>query len=134
MFIGFEEQLISRHINSVNSVQIIEQFERSIQTIHQLRVLHRDMMSHNILWNVKLDQMMIIDFDRAKIQKSRAILDAISSNRKRKWATALKKQSNDVFMQEIRRAMIELRETWDKSSLFHRRHCKWDLNDSKTLQ
>ncbi len=134
MFIDFEKQFISRHINSVNSVQIIEQFERSIQTIHQLRVLHRDMMSHNILWNAKLDQMMIIDFDRAKIQKSRAILDAISSNQKRKWATALKKQLNNVFMQEIRRAMIELRETWDKSSLFHRRHCKWDLNDSRALQ
>ncbi len=134
MFIDFEEQFISRHINSVNSVQIIEQFERLIQTIHQLRVLHRDIMSRNILWNAKLDQMMIIDFDRAKIQKSRAILDVISSNWKRKWAIALKKQSNDVFMQEIRRAMIELRETWDKSSLFHCRHCKWDLNDSKTLQ
>jgi serine/threonine protein kinase len=49
MFIDFEGQFISRHINSVNSVQIIEQFERSIQAIHQLRVLHRDMMSRNIL-------------------------------------------------------------------------------------
>ena len=36
MFIDFEEQFISRYINSVNSVQIIEQFKRLIQTIHQL--------------------------------------------------------------------------------------------------
>jgi len=55
--------------------------------------------------------MMIIDFDRAKIQESRAILGAISPNRKRKWATALKEQPDDVFMREIRRAMIELRGT-----------------------
>jgi len=111
MFIGFGGQPISRHINSANSVQITQQFERSVQAIHQLRVLHRDMMPRNILWNAKLGQMMIIDFDRAKIQKSRAILGAISPNRKRKWATALKEQPDDVFMREIRRAMIELRGT-----------------------
>ena len=80
MFIDFGEQLISRHINLVNSVQIIEQFKRSIQTIHQLKVLHQDIMSRNILWNAKLNQIIIINFDRTKIQESRAIFDAISSN------------------------------------------------------
>ncbi|KAI4128198.1 MAG: hypothetical protein LQ347_004278 [Umbilicaria vellea] len=109
MFIGFGGYPVSRQINPANSVQITQQFERSVQAIHQLRVLHRDLMPRNILWNAKLGQIMIIDFERAEIQESRAILGAISPNRKRKWPTALKEQPDDVFMREIRRAMIELR-------------------------
>ena len=109
MFIGFGGHPIFRHINAVNRVQITQQVERSIQAIHQLAVLHRDLEPRNILWNPKLDQTMIIDFERAEVQKSRVVLGVVSPNRKRKEATTLKVQPENVFVREARRAMYEVR-------------------------
>src|SRR5690606_34294556 len=56
-----------------------------------------------------------IDFERSQIIKSRVVLKAVSSNRKRKrkLLRILHKSSecnDDVFQQKLQRAVIELRE------------------------
>lgn len=109
MFLGFRGQPIFRHMNAINRAQITKQVKRSVQTIHQLGVLHGDLMPRNILWNAKLGQLMIIDFEKAKIKELRAILDAIPPNQNRKRTAILKELLDDEFMKETRRAITELR-------------------------
>ena len=108
MFFGFGGQPIFRYINAANRVYMTQLVVRSIEAIHQLGVVHRDVMPRNILWNAHLGQMMIIDFERAEIQKPKLVLGDISPNRKRKRETKLEKQPDDVFVRETRRAMMEL--------------------------
>lgn len=109
MCMGYGGQPIYRRIMAANRVQITQQAERSIQAIHQFGVLHRDLEPRNILWDPKLGQTMIIDFERAEVQELRAVLGTISPNREGKRATTLKVQPDDVFVGEVRRAMFELR-------------------------
>jgi len=110
MFFGFGGGLIFQYINTNIWPYLIQQFEHSIRAIHQLGVLHRDVMPRNMLWNAEAGQAMIIDFERAEILGRRTALGIISPNRKRKRIPEghLYKQV-DRFEPEVRRAMAELR-------------------------
>jgi len=114
MFLSFGGTLIHRHIKATDEPYLNQRVERSIRAIHQLGVLHRDVMPRNMLWNAEVGQVMMIDFERAEILKSRAALGVISPNRKRKRVTqeCLNKQLDDgcdAFVREMNRAIIELR-------------------------
>ncbi|KAL9101247.1 MAG: hypothetical protein Q9163_003480 [Psora crenata] len=110
MFLGYGGQPIYRHINANNRASLTQQVDAAFQAIHKLGVLHRDVMPRNILWNPKSSQLTIIDFERAKMEGPRAVLGAISLNRKRKPATKVKESpDDDVFVREERRALVELR-------------------------
>ena len=114
MFMSFGGPLISRHMNAENRLYVARQVERSIQAIHELGVLHRDLMPPNILWSTEAGQAMVIDFERAEVLKPRIVLGVLSPNRKRKRATkgGLNKQPEerrDEFAREMQRAIVELR-------------------------
>ncbi|KAF2690363.1 hypothetical protein K458DRAFT_427117 [Lentithecium fluviatile CBS 122367] len=84
----------------------------SARAIHNLGVLHKDLEPRNILWNEETGRVMVIDFERAKVVKSRTVLGVISLNRKRKRGSAAsmaKQGVDDVFVRERRRATTELR-------------------------
>ncbi len=60
---------------------------------------------------------MIIDFERADIQRLRAVLDVISPNWKSEQATNPKQKKDDLFLQETRQAIAELTAfLWDEVS------------------
>ena len=116
MFIGFGGYSISKYINKANKASMLAQVERSLLEIHRLKVLHRDAMPRNILWDTKHNQIMIIDFERAEIKESRPALGVISPNRKRKRPTVTQKErataqeeSDDAFMREMNGAVNKLR-------------------------
>lgn len=69
MFLSFEGMAVHWCINTDNREDMTQQIEHCIQAIYQLGVLHQDVMSCNILWNVKVGQPMAIDFERVEIQK-----------------------------------------------------------------
>lgn len=113
MFLSFGGTLISQHINTNNRPDLIEQVGRSIQAMHRLGVLHRDVMPRNMLWNEEVRQVMVINFERAAVPKLRAVLGVMSLNRKRKQVIegALNQQPIDgrgEFVREMQWAMIEL--------------------------
>ncbi|KAF2179925.1 hypothetical protein K469DRAFT_730386 [Zopfia rhizophila CBS 207.26] len=58
--------------------------------IHDLGVLHKDLMPRNMLWNEETGQVMVIDFERAEVVKPRTVLGVISANRKRKRGLMLR--------------------------------------------
>lgn len=55
--------------------------KRSIQAIHHHGVLQCDAEACNILWND--GQVMIVDFERAKVLQPQAVLGELTTNRKR---------------------------------------------------
>lgn len=72
-----------------------------------------DLEPRNILWNEEIGKVMIIDFERAKLVKARAVLGDISANRKRKrWHNvSMAKQGKDeksAFTCERRQVAAEL--------------------------
>ncbi|KAF2806116.1 uncharacterized protein BDZ99DRAFT_539609 [Mytilinidion resinicola] len=110
MFLSFGGELISRHITADNRLFITQQLECSAQAIHNLGVLHHDLMPRNILWNTEVGKVMVIDFERAEVVKPRAALGIISPNRKKKRASPVKQRGEEsLFTRETRRAAIELR-------------------------
>lgn len=116
MFIGFGGYSISKYINKANKASMLAQVERSLLEIHRLKVLHRDAMPRNILWDTEHNQTMIIDFERAEIKESRPALGVISPNRKRKRPTVTQKErataqeeSDDAFVREMNGAINQLR-------------------------
>ncbi|OCK92599.1 uncharacterized protein K441DRAFT_569670, partial [Cenococcum geophilum 1.58] len=72
---------------------------RSVRAIHGLRVLHKDLMPRNILWNEETGQVMVIDFERAGVAEPRTILGVVPTNRKRKRGLegGLAKQRGDLL-------------------------------------
>ncbi|KAL9099373.1 MAG: hypothetical protein Q9163_005121 [Psora crenata] len=106
MFLGFGGRPIYHDNKIANSVvDLIQKLERSVRAIHQRGVLHQDLRPRNILWNAELDQTMIIDFERAEIQESRAVLGAISPNQKRKRASMSKGQQGNSMVWELRQCL-----------------------------
>ena len=75
---------ISRHVNSRNIAQLCRQFDACLRSIHALGVRHQDARSPNVLRDANTGRVMIIDFERAKMEHSRPALGEISPNRKRK--------------------------------------------------
>ncbi|OKL55242.1 hypothetical protein UA08_09486 [Talaromyces atroroseus] len=62
-------------------IQLVEQAERALCAIHSLGVLHSDPIPGNMVLN---EEVMFIDFERAKYQNPRLPLGSISPNHKRK--------------------------------------------------
>lgn len=84
MLLSFGGELISQHITTKNRVDVARLADSSAQAIHNLGILHADLEPRNMLWNKEMGQVMVIDFERAKIVERRATLGTISGNRKRK--------------------------------------------------
>ncbi|KAF2257935.1 hypothetical protein CC78DRAFT_505484 [Lojkania enalia] len=113
MFLSFGGELISKHLTHENIAYVSQLADCSAQAIHDLGVLHKDLKPRNMLWSEETGQVMVIDFERAEIVKRRAVLGAISPNRKRKRASKDKAKSRVdgswLFEQERWRVAIELR-------------------------
>ena len=81
MFFSYDEHCIFHHsITSENKFHVFDQVDRSVQAIHDLGVLHRDLMPRNILWSEKTRGSMVIDFERFELIKPRRVLGVISAN------------------------------------------------------
>ncbi|KAF2174662.1 hypothetical protein K469DRAFT_681013 [Zopfia rhizophila CBS 207.26] len=114
MLLSFGGKRISHHCTTENRPYITQQVDRSARAIHDLGVLHKDLMPRNILWNEEMCQVIVIDFERAEVVKPRTVLGVISANRKRKRGSdaSMAKQGGDgssVFVRERQRVAIELR-------------------------
>ncbi|KAF2182685.1 hypothetical protein K469DRAFT_636613 [Zopfia rhizophila CBS 207.26] len=114
MLLGFGGKRISQHCTTENRPYITQQVDCSARAIHDLGVLHKDLMPRNILWNEETCQVIVIDFERAEVVKPRTVLGVISANRKRKRGSdaSMAKQGGDgssVFVRERQRVAIELR-------------------------
>ncbi|RMZ70657.1 kinase-like domain [Pyrenophora seminiperda CCB06] len=105
MFLSFGGNLIGQHLTAENKTLVSEQVKRSADAIHGLRVLHKDLMPRNILWNEETKHVMVIDFERAEVEPISA---------KRTWKTptgnSVKQGQTgpSACTKEIRRAMTEL--------------------------
>lgn len=79
-------------------------------TIHRLRVLYKDLMLRNTLWSEETGQVMVIDFERAKVEQ-RTVLWVVSPNRKRKRGIGRSIKRGQIepppYTQETRRAAPE---------------------------
>ncbi|KAF1976070.1 hypothetical protein BU23DRAFT_631413, partial [Bimuria novae-zelandiae CBS 107.79] len=49
-----------------NRLVITTQVDDSVQAIHNLGVLHKDLEPRNILWNEDTGRVIVIDFERAE--------------------------------------------------------------------
>ncbi|KAH7349238.1 hypothetical protein BKA66DRAFT_541640 [Pyrenochaeta sp. MPI-SDFR-AT-0127] len=111
MFLSFGGKPIGQHLTAENKALVIEQVKGSVGAIHGLRVLHKDLMPRNILWNEETKHVMVIDFERAEVEQ-RTVLGVISANRKRKRPTGSSAKQGQAkpsaCTQEIRLAMFEL--------------------------
>ncbi|KAF2752623.1 hypothetical protein EJ05DRAFT_490761 [Pseudovirgaria hyperparasitica] len=112
MFRSFGGVKVSREILSNHSAEIHKQVERAVSSIHDLEVLHRDLIPRNILWNAAGRQAVIIDFERARFPAPRLPLGELSPNRKRKRLLIKKmtcaNSSSPEFDQEKRNAVRAL--------------------------
>lgn len=84
MFLEYVGIPIYRHWAALDQQHVVRQVEQCMKAIHQLNVLHRDIMPRNILRNRESGEVTIIDFERAKILPARMVLGPLSMNRKRK--------------------------------------------------
>ncbi|KAK7177357.1 hypothetical protein PSPO01_16598, partial [Paraphaeosphaeria sporulosa] len=111
MFLSFGGHPIGQHLTVKNKALVNEQGKQSADAIHGLRVLHKDLMPRNILWNEETDRVMVIDFERAEVEQ-RTVLGIISANRKRKRPTGSSTKQGQAkpsaCTREIQRAMFEL--------------------------
>lgn len=79
LFLSHAERFIRSHENS----NISQSIREILLNIHDLEIQHRDAHDNNIFWNVKNKDMMIIDFNRARISFQK-YLPSKSASRKRK--------------------------------------------------
>jgi serine/threonine protein kinase len=87
MFLEYGGVPISRQwkiMDQMDQSSALGQVESCMKAIHRLGVLHRDVMPRNILRNCESGKVMVIDFERAKMDPARPVLGMLSSNRKRK--------------------------------------------------
>ncbi|KAA8646678.1 uncharacterized protein ATNIH1004_005353 [Aspergillus tanneri] len=104
MFMGYAGRtLASRH--DLDHGRLIQQAEKSLQAIHDLRVLQGDPIPSNMV--EENGRVMFIDFERATLQTRRIPLGGISPNQKRKrgfcsWEKSPNKRL-DCFEREKRR-------------------------------
>lgn len=94
MFLSYGGISVMHVKNEKDLSRLADQGELSIKAMHRLGVLHDDAEARNMLWNPEVDGVMMIDFERSKILKTRRVLGDISSNRKRK--RQLRKELNKM--------------------------------------
>ena len=114
MFLSFGGKRITQHLTAENRLSVTQQVDCSARAIHNLGILHRDLMPRNILWNEEIGRVMVVDFERAECVKPRLTLGTISANRKRKgeYDTRLSKCGEDglsIFWRERNQVAYELR-------------------------
>ena len=86
------------------------EIRRSLQAVHKLGVLHCDAEARNLLWHE--GQVLVIDFERAKIVEQRHVLGDVSPNKTRqktKQSLVVKDldEWEDGFKHELNRALAE---------------------------
>ncbi|KAK7178003.1 hypothetical protein PSPO01_15953 [Paraphaeosphaeria sporulosa] len=86
VFLSFGGHPIGQHLTAKNKALVNEQVKQSADAIYGLRVLQKDLVPRNILWNEETNHVMVIDFERAEVEQ-RTVLIVISANRKRKRST-----------------------------------------------
>ncbi|KAG5291100.1 hypothetical protein I7I50_01053 [Histoplasma capsulatum G186AR] len=70
---------------NVAETQIVSAVSEALQAVHALGVLHRDAEERNMFWSEEGENVLVIDFERAKIlRRERAPLGNTSPNQKRK--------------------------------------------------
>ena len=80
MLLSFGGKRICQQLNA-DRASISQQVDISTRALHNMGVLHEDLMSHNLLWNEGIRKVMI-DFDRAGLVETRIrpVLRDISSS------------------------------------------------------
>ncbi|THC88505.1 hypothetical protein EYZ11_012047 [Aspergillus tanneri] len=91
MFMGFAGRTLAS-LHDLDRDRLIQQAEKSLQAIHDLRVLQGDPISGNMV--EENGRVMFIDFERATLQTRRIPLDGISPNQKRKREFCSEKSPN----------------------------------------
>ncbi|EDN05911.1 predicted protein [Histoplasma mississippiense (nom. inval.)] len=70
---------------NVAETQIVSAVSEALQAVHALGVLHCDAEERNMFWSEEGENVLVIDFERAKIlRRERAPLENTSPNQKRK--------------------------------------------------
>lgn len=94
MFMSYTGRTLVKQ-NEIDSTQLIQQAEESLQAIHELGVLHSDPIAGNVTWSRESGQVMFIDFERAMVQNRRISFGPVSPNKRRKRETSIwDKRSN----------------------------------------
>ena len=98
MFMAWVGQRIDCQSPPSNLQLVTKQAIDAIHAIHELGVLHLDVMPRNLLWNEELQRVMFIDFERSEImtplpKSHKHPLMPISPNHKRKLAP----ETNDTL-------------------------------------
>ncbi|KAF2630545.1 hypothetical protein BU25DRAFT_259623 [Macroventuria anomochaeta] len=112
MFLSYGGKRLDKLQTGKDKLLIAQQLARSVEAIHSLGVLHTDLEPRNMLWDEDRRQLMVIDFERARVPQSRRVLTAITGNQKNttKSSTDAAKVPEDgnMFVRERRHAANEL--------------------------
>ena len=85
-------------IDQVDKAAVVDATVKAYTELHRLGVFHNDAEVRNILYNHNL---MIIDFERAKLCSGQPLGPTSPNSRKRKWE-APQNQGKDPFAEELR--------------------------------
>jgi len=71
--------------------ELADELQKTLKQIHKAGVLHRDVADRNILWNEEVGRILMIDFERSRLQplqrkakKARRALGERSGNEERR--------------------------------------------------
>ncbi|KAI8954159.1 hypothetical protein F4801DRAFT_534524 [Xylaria longipes] len=101
LFLGWAGRPLFDLPRDANKPAIVDAVSAGFKSIHKLHVLHGDAEPHNILYDADNGDVMIVDFERARLL-NREPLGLISPNRKRKHGTCQEKQGTNNFAAEWR--------------------------------
>jgi hypothetical protein len=90
LFLGWAGKPLSGYINKSSQQHLQDKAMTAFRALHELHVLHRDAAIRNIVYDKPNDNLMIVDFERAKIQH-RQPLQPITTNHRRKRKRASSK-------------------------------------------
>lgn len=99
--LGFGGTSMGQHLTAGNRTFVAGQAEQAAGAIHGLRVLRRDLIPRNILWNEENEQVMAIDFLRAEIEQrvafttSRHLISPVTDSSGEEGTGAIKYTSNE---------------------------------------
>ncbi|KAL9123113.1 MAG: hypothetical protein Q9187_000326 [Circinaria calcarea] len=103
LFLSWAGRPLMNYLDHSNKELFIDATTRALESLHNLKVLHRDAELRNILLDGQSRRLMFVDFERAELL-ARQPLGSISPNRKRKLSEGKQTVKKDDFSLEIRRA------------------------------
>ena len=112
MFLSWAGKPLFRCLNQVGKADAVNAVAAAFEELHQLRVLHGDAESRNVLYDSSSSQLMIVDFERAEVRE-RSPLDPISPNSRKRKHAAQKNHGKDNFATELQFAMKQVSKCWD---------------------